>query len=64
MRKFLTFLAIIAMTFSVAACTPRETEPDCDPETMDGTTVCYDSATGTFAVEKVMLPKASFIMHR
>ena len=52
MKKFLTFLAIIAMTFSVAACSPRETEPDCDPETMDGTTVCYDSATGTFAVEK------------
>ena len=52
MKKLLSFLTIAALAGSLAACGERETAVTCDPETLDGNTVCYDAETGAFAIEK------------
>lgn len=52
MKKFISLLTVGLVAGSLAACAPRTTESTCDVETLDGTTVCFDEATGRFAIEK------------
>ena len=52
MKKFISLLAVGLVAGSLAACAPRTTDGGCDVDTLDGTVVCFDEATGKFAIEE------------
>ncbi|MGL5541023.1 MAG: extracellular solute-binding protein [Erysipelotrichaceae bacterium] len=49
MKKLVAVLSVFLLATSMSGCSNRGQEQSCDPEKMDGTTVCY--ADGKYAIE-------------